>query len=59
MATCNGSNGRRALAEVFLGAGVATHAVDLVWWLGTLHCLTQQEPATSSRPGAPAGSLVP
>jgi 7-cyano-7-deazaguanine synthase in queuosine biosynthesis len=21
------------------------HAVDLVWGLGTLHCLTQQEPA--------------
>jgi agmatine/peptidylarginine deiminase len=20
------------------------HAVDLVWGLGTLHCLTQQEP---------------
>ena len=25
--------------------GVADDAVDLVWGLGTLHCLTQQEPA--------------
>jgi agmatine deiminase len=25
---------------------VGVHAVDLVWGLGTLHCLTQQEPAT-------------
>jgi agmatine deiminase len=24
---------------------VGTHAVDLVWGLGTLHCLTQQQPA--------------
>jgi agmatine deiminase len=30
---------------------VGIHAVDLVWGLGTLHCLTQQEPA------AAAGSL--
>jgi agmatine deiminase len=28
---------------------VGIHAVDLVWGLGTLHCMTQQEPA----PGAP------
>jgi agmatine deiminase len=26
---------------------VGIHAVDLVWGLGTLHCLTQQQPATS------------
>ena len=26
---------------------VGIHAVDLVWGLGTLHCLTQQEPAKS------------
>lgn len=26
-------------------AVVGVHAVDLVWGLGTLHCLTQQEPA--------------
>lgn len=25
---------------------VGIHAVDLVWGLGTIHCLTQQEPAT-------------
>jgi agmatine deiminase len=25
---------------------VGVHAVDLVWGLGTLHCLTQQEPAS-------------
>jgi agmatine deiminase len=24
---------------------VGVHALDLVWGLGTLHCLTQQEPA--------------
>jgi agmatine deiminase len=23
---------------------VGIHAVDLVWGLGTLHCMTQQEP---------------
>jgi agmatine deiminase len=27
---------------------VGIHAVDLVWGLGTLHCLTQQEPAAQS-----------
>ena len=27
---------------------VGIHAVDLVWGLGTLHCLTQQEPAPQS-----------
>ena len=26
---------------------VGIHAVDLVWGLGTLHCLTQQEPLGS------------
>jgi agmatine deiminase len=26
---------------------VGVHALDLVWGLGTLHCLTQQEPAAS------------
>jgi agmatine deiminase len=24
---------------------VGVHCVDLVWGLGTLHCMTQQEPA--------------
>src|SRR5688572_139859 len=27
---------------------VGIHAVDLVWGLGTLHCLTQQEPAAAA-----------
>jgi agmatine deiminase len=33
---------------------VGIHSVDLVWGLGTLHCLTQQEPAPrpAPRPGA-------
>ena len=29
-------------------AVVGIHAVDLVWGLGTLHCLTQQEPSPAS-----------
>jgi agmatine deiminase len=34
------------LADLFPGrAVVGIHAVDLVWGLGTLHCLTQQQPA--------------
>jgi agmatine deiminase len=32
------------LSEVFDRPVVGIHAVDLVWGLGTLHCLTQQEP---------------
>jgi agmatine deiminase len=37
------------LAELFPGRSVVgIHAVDLVWGFGTIHCLTQQEPA----PGA-------
>jgi agmatine deiminase len=28
---------------------VGIHAVDLVWGLGTLHCLSQQEPAPAAR----------
>jgi agmatine deiminase len=28
---------------------VGIHAVDLVWGLGTLHCLTQQQPAREGR----------
>lgn len=36
----------RTLAELFPGRKVVgIHAVDLVWGLGTLHCLTQQQPA--------------
>jgi len=47
--TFNDANDRVALntlAECFPDrAVVGIHAVDLVWGLGTLHCLTQQEPA--------------
>ena len=47
--TFNDPNDRRALgmlAELFPEREVVgIHAVDLVWGLGTLHCLTQQEPA--------------
>ncbi len=47
--TFNDENDRRALgilAECFPDKKVISiHAVDLVWGLGTLHCLTQQQPA--------------
>ena len=47
--TFNDPNDRRALnilAECFPDRDiVGIHAVDLVWGLGTLHCMTQQEPA--------------
>jgi agmatine deiminase len=50
----NDPNDRRALstlADLFpTRTVVGIHAVDLVLGLGTLHCLTQQEPA-----GTPAG----
>ena len=37
------------LAELFPGRDVVgIHCVDLVWGLGTLHCMTQQEPATAT-----------
>ena len=37
---------RGTLAELFPGREVVgIHCVDLVWGLGTLHCMTQQEPA--------------
>jgi agmatine deiminase len=52
--TFNDPNDRQALgiiADLFPGRiVVGIHAVDLVWGLGTLHCLTQQEPV-----GAPPG----
>ena len=48
--TFNDLNDRVALgilAELFPGrAVVGIHAVDLVWGFGTLHCLTQQQPAS-------------
>ncbi|MFQ3592006.1 MAG: agmatine deiminase family protein [Gemmataceae bacterium] len=47
--TFNDAQDRHALnklAELFpTRQVVGIHAVDLVWGLGTLHCLTQQEPA--------------
>jgi agmatine deiminase len=47
--TFNDVNDRRALniiADLFPTREiVGIHAVDLVWGLGTLHCLSQQEPA--------------
>ena len=47
--TFNDVNDRKALgilADLFLDREVVgIHAVDLVYGLGTLHCLTQQEPA--------------
>jgi agmatine deiminase len=47
--TFNDVNDRRALGvlgELFTDRPVVgIHAVDLVWGLGTLHCLTQQQPA--------------
>ena len=49
--TFNDPNDRVALgilAELFPDRPViGIHAVDLVWGLGTLHCLTQQEPSRS------------
>ena len=47
--TFNDPNDRRALgilADLFpTRQVVGIHAVDLVWGFGTLHCLTQQQPA--------------
>ena len=47
--TFNDPNDRVALGvlgELFRDRPVVgIHAVDLVWGLGTLHCLTQQQPA--------------
>jgi agmatine deiminase len=59
--TFNDPNDRRALgvlAELFPDRTVlGIHAVDLVWGLGTLHCLTQQEPV--GRPAAVVTSGCP
>ena len=53
--TFNDVNDRRALgllSEVFRDRRVVgIHAVDLVWGLGALHCLTQQQPASTSSAG--------
>jgi agmatine deiminase len=52
--TFNDPNDRIALgllAELIADRPVVgIHAVDLVWGLGTIHCLTQQEPAVSRKP---------
>lgn len=51
--TFNDASDRIALeriAESFPGRRVVgIHALDLVWGLGTLHCLTQQQPAATKR----------
>jgi len=51
--TFNDANDRVALntlAELFPGRrAIGIHAVDLVWGLGTLHCLTQQQPRNQGR----------
>ena len=51
--TFNDSSDRVALNELARvmpdRAVVGIHAVDLVWGLGTIHCLTQQEPAAAGR----------
>lgn len=53
--TFNDPNDRAALntlAELFPDRQVTgIHAVDLVWGLGTIHCLTQQQPAAHGRRG--------
>jgi agmatine deiminase len=54
--TFNDPNDRHALntlANLFPGrVVVGIHAVDLVWGLGTLHCLTQQQPAGQALDGS-------
>src|SRR5262249_38284878 len=51
--TFNDPNDRKALgilADLFPDRiVVGIHAVDLVWGLGTLHCLTQQQPAVKPK----------
>lgn len=53
--TFNDPNDRTALgvlAEIFAPRTVTgIHAVDLVWGLGTIHCMTQQEPARKRSSG--------
>ena len=54
--TFNDPNDREALGilgELFADREVVgIHAVDLVWGFGTLHCLTQQQPAGVPSPTA-------
>jgi len=42
------------LGELFDRPVVGIHAVDLVWGLGTIHCLTREEPAAQGPEGPPA-----
>jgi agmatine deiminase len=45
--TFNDPNDRLALgilSELFDRPVIGVHALDLVWGLGTLHCMTQQQP---------------
>jgi agmatine deiminase len=53
--TFNDLNDRKALGllqELFPGRQViGIHAVDLVWGLGTIHCLTQQQPRSDAADG--------
>jgi len=58
--TFNDPNDYRALgmfAEIFAERTVVgIHAVDLVWGLGTLHCLTQQQPSLQTERRKPRQS---
>jgi agmatine deiminase len=60
--TFNDPNDRVALgilADLFPGRTVVgIHAVDLVWGFGTLHCLTQQQPAGSGDSGSGAAGAL-
>jgi agmatine deiminase len=40
------------LGELFDRPVVGIHAVDLVWGLGTIHCLTHEEPASGLHPAS-------
>ena len=61
--TFNDPNDRRALnilADLMPDRQiVGIHAVDLVWGLGTLHCLTQQQPASQVGGSRTAGASSP
>ena len=47
------------LADLFPGREVVgIHAVDLVWGLGTLHCMTQQQPRVDIE-AKPEGDAIP
>lgn len=61
--TFNDPRDRQALgvlAELFRDRPVVgIHAVDLVWGLGTLHCLTQQEPLAGPARASARGARAP